>query len=161
MRIKNFVRFITILFVLALSQAVFGQTKMDVPEFYQTNFLKSDYKQVDAVIYVDIKERKLMDSLGNSDCENDKGTGYCLYLLTAEIKEVFKGNIKTKTLEFYISPDAGYPKKNLMGEKLVFLNWNSNYKNKKKSLGTLENSTRSIEHDVLVSMRKIAKKKGK
>ena len=56
--------------------------------------------------------------------------------------------------------DASTGKKDfLLGKKLVFLNWSDNYPDKKRSLGTLENSTRSLENGVIEKLRKIAGKK--
>lgn len=134
------------------------KTASDNSGFYSSAMLESDFKQVDVVAYVNIKNLELIDSLGDVDCENNQGGGLCLYLLKADVKEVYKGKITEKTIEFYISPDADYPKSKLLGERVVFLNKGSNFPNNKEGLGTLENSTRSIEHGVLNKMRKIAKK---
>ena len=99
-------------------------------------------KIADVVAYVNAKKIKSVDSVGeDADCENNTGTGYCLYLLTADIKEDFKGNVETDMLEFYISSDASYPKNRLLGEQIVFLVRGKN----EKDLGTIENSTRSVE----------------
>jgi hypothetical protein len=141
-----------LLFSAASLQNVSSQSEEE-SGLHSADMLRKDLKLADVVAYVDIKERKLVDFIGNADCENDKGTGYCLYRLTAEVKQIFKGDIKTKTIEFYESPDAGYPKKYLMGEKIVFLIWNENEETKTKSLGTIENSTRSVS--ALAKMRKI------
>lgn len=150
-------------------QNVSGQTEKtnqnkpteDENGFYGAEILESDYRQVDVVAYVNIKERKLVDSMGaeKDGCENDKGSGYCLYLLKAELKEIYKGKTTASEIEFYTSPDASYPKEKLMGERVVFLNRSTIKDKKKKQLHTLENSTRWIEHDILEKMRKIAKKK--
>jgi len=168
MFIKNLTVFILTLIVLTSCQTVLSQTKSknkksvdktDGSEFYQTEFLEGDYKQVDVVAYVKVRQITLVDSLGNGDCGNNKGTGYCLYRLKADLKEIFKGKVSQREIEFYTSADADYPKKNLMGERVVFLNWSDNYPDKKKSLGTLENSTRAIEYDVLKNLRSLAGKK--
>jgi hypothetical protein len=160
-----------VLFLTAAQIAFTQKSKSDAPrektktvvsdssesEFYKSSLLRSDFKEVDVVAYVDVKERKLEDFIGGGDCETDKGAGYCLYRLKAEVKEVFKGQIGEKTVEFYMSPDMDYPKKYLMGERVVFLKWNASDANKNKSLGAIENSTRSIKYDVLEKMRKIAR----
>ena len=114
--------------------------------------LRSDLKVSDVVAYVNIKQTKNVDRLGGGNCETNVGSGYCLYLLTAEIKEFFKGKTAAKTLEFYISTETSYPKKNLLGEKIVFLVWNENAK--MKHLSAIENSSRSVK--LLAEMRKIA-----
>ncbi|HEY0429123.1 MAG TPA: hypothetical protein VGC76_15185 [Pyrinomonadaceae bacterium] len=168
MFIKKFVLFLTGLLVFASCQAALGQTKKadakktvvktDDSQFYQASMLEADYKQVDVVAYVNIKNRRLV-GIGGADCKNDKGSGYCLYLLKADLKEVFKGNVTQREIEFYTNPDADYPKEKLMGERVVFLNKSDNYPLKTVSLGTMENSTRWIKRDVLKKMRKIAKKK--
>jgi len=164
---------LTILFLSVAQIAPSQQSKPDEPRqepkiefsdesqsgFYKYSFLKSDFRQVDVVAYVDVKERKLEDFLGGvNGCEIDKGTGYCLYCLKGELKEVFKGEISGKTIEFYESMDMDYPKKHLLGEQVVFLKWSDNYPDKNRGLGTIENSTREIKFDILKKMRKIAKK---
>ena len=169
MFIKKFTLIVAILFIFTFCQIAFSQTenvdakkpvvKVDESQFYKKSMLASDYTQVDVVAYVNVKERRLVDSIGGGDCESDKGTGYCLYLLKADLKEVFKGKVTEKEIEFYTSPDAGYPKNNLMGERVVFLNESDNFPDKKMSFGTLENSTRRIKYDVLKKLRKISKQK--
>jgi hypothetical protein len=154
---KIFVLFAILIFCFASGQIVSAQTGIDEKEF--ENILKSEFKQVAVVAYVDVKERALIDSIGNGDCESDKGGGSCLYRLKAELKEIYKGKIRTKEIIFYTSLDADYPKKNLLGEKVVFLNWRKRDSEKKKELYTLENSTRSMEHNILKRIRKIAGKK--
>lgn len=120
----------------------------------EERWLRNDIKVADVVAYVDVKEIKLIDSLGeDADCENNTGSGYCLYLLTADAKEMFKGDADKKRIEFYVNPDASYPKKNLTGEKVVFLVWSGDEKNEKKSLNTIENSTRLT--NVIKTIRKI------
>lgn len=131
----------------------FGQEN----SFYQSDTLKSDFKQVNAVAYVNVTGIKTVDSMGSGNCETNKGSGYCVYELTADVKEVFKGKAIGKTLEFYISPDADYPKEKLMGEQVVFLNKSEIAKSKTKEFVTLENSTRKIEFDVIGKLRKIRK----
>lgn len=120
---------------------------------HSADMLRSDLRVADFVAYVDVKERKLVDSIGSGDCENDKGNGYCLYLLKAELKEIFKGKTSEKTIEFYESPDMAYPKKYLMGEQIIFLVWSEKEGDKTRSLGTIENSTRRL--GALEKLRKI------
>jgi hypothetical protein len=123
---------------------------------YDISFLRNDFRTVDVVVYVNVKSRTLADKMGEGDCEKSTGTGYCLYLLRAEVKEVFKGKIKKGYIEFYTSPDMDYPHKDkLLGEHVVFLEWSKNSPDGKLSLFTLENSTRNIKHGVLAKMRKI------
>lgn len=125
--------------------------------FYQADALKGDFRQVNAVAYVNVKTIKVADSMGSGDCEKNKGAGYCLYELSADVKEVFKGKIAGRTLKFYTSPDADYPKEKLMGEQVVFLNKNNVAVAKTNQFVTLENSTRKIEFDVIGKLRKIKK----
>lgn len=159
MFIKKFGVLILSLFVLGLCQTTFSQTKKsDDSGFYQATMLRSDFNQVEVVAYVNVKEITLVDSMGNGNCETNKGAGYCLYRLKADVKEVYKGKISAKEMEFYTSPDADYPKEKLMGERVVFLNKGKNDADKER-LSAMENSTRAIEYDVLKKMRKIAKKK--
>ena len=139
---------------------IFAQNILAQDDFYSSKFLKSDFKQVSVVVHVNVKSRELVDHIGEGNCEDGKGTGYCLYRLQAEVKEIFKGKIETENFEFYtvVEPSLRI-NATLLGEKVVFLNWSDNYPDKKMSLGTMENSTRSIEKDVIKKLRKIAKKK--
>ena len=143
------------LLLFAFSLNTFGQDSEN--SFYQSDTLKYDLKQVNVVVYVNVTGIKLIDSMGSGDCEQNTGSGYCLYELTAQVKEVFKGKVIGKTMKFYTSPDADYPKKNLMGEKIVFLNKGEIAKIKNKQFVTLENSTRSIEFNVVTKLRKLKK----
>ena len=141
---------------LLLFQNISAQTGDD-DGFFSAKFLKSDYKQVDVVLYVDVKSYELVNSIGKGDCREISGSGYCLYRLKAEVKEVFKGRIKRENFEFYTVLEASVGKKDfLLGEKLVFLEWSKNFPDKKRNLGTLENSTRPADAGVLEKMRKIA-----
>lgn len=145
-------------FCFVFPSAVFGQT--EIPEFYQAEMLKSDLNQVSVVAYVNVKSRKLVDQMGAGKCEENVGGGICLYLLKAEVKKVYKGKISKKTFEFYTTTDSDYTDKDrLLGEKVVFLNWSKSYPNKKMSLGTMENSTRSNEYGIIETMKKVAAKK--
>ncbi len=146
---------ISFLFIFTLCLNTFGQDSEN--SFYQSDVLKSDLKQVNAVVYVNVTGLKLVDSMGSGDCETNTGSGYCLYELTAQVKEVFKGKVVGKTMKFYTTPDADYPKERLLGEKVVFLNKGEMAKVKNKQFVTLENSTRGIEFDVVVKLRKIKK----
>lgn len=162
---KKIALVLAVLFVFAVCSTVFAQNKdadnkkseVDKAEmqFYATELLRADYKSVDVVAYVDIKEYKVADSVGRGDCGAEKSAGYCLYLLKAEVKEVFKGKVTKKEIEFYLTAESGYPKKHLTGERVVFLELDK----EKKTLGVMENSARWIKYDILKKMRRIAKKK--
>lgn len=129
-------------------------------EFYSPALLAADLKQSDVVAYVNVLSYELADQIGQGGCEQNKGAGYCLYLMKAQVKEIFKGRIRQKTFEFYKVTEADYAhKEKMLGRHVVFLGWSDNYPNKKRSLGTLENSTRDIKHNVLQKLRKIARKK--
>lgn len=143
---------ISLLFVISFCLNTFGQDG-----FYDSDALKGDYNQVKAVVYLNVTGIKIVDSMGSGNCETNKGSGYCLYELTAEVKEVFKGKGVGKTLKFYTSPDADYPKERLMGEQVVFLNQSEMAKVKDKQFVTLENSSRKIEFDIIGKLRKIKK----
>jgi hypothetical protein len=123
---------------------------------YTPKWLRNDMRVSDVVAYVDVKEVKYCDrSDTDTDCENNQGGGYCAYALTAEVKEIFKGKIETKPFVFHATADAGYPQKYFLGKQIVFLLDYEEDKNKERNLGTLENSRRSIEHNVLEKMRNI------
>lgn len=128
----------------------------EIDDLYTPKWLRNDMRVSDVVAYVNVKEVKYVDrSDTDTDCENNQGGGYCAYLLTAEVKEIFKGKVETKPFVFYASADASYPKKYFLGEQIVFLLGGEEDKDKKRNLGTLENSSRSIEHNVLEKMRNI------
>lgn len=128
----------------------------EIGDLYTPKWLRNDMRVSDVVAYVNVKEVKYSGrSDTDTDCENNQGGGYCSYLLTAEVKEVFKGKVETKPFVFYSSADASYPKKYFLGEQIVFLLGGEEGKNKKRDLETLENSSRSIEYNVLEKMRNI------
>jgi hypothetical protein len=141
------------LLVSAGAQTIFGQSSES--GFYQPEMLRDDYQQVKAVVYVNVTGRKLIDFTGSGDCESDKGSGYCLYQLTARVKEVFKGKVTGKTLKFYTSPEAGSAKKKLMGEKVAFLNKGKVSGSRTKEFVTLENSSRENKFGIVGELRKI------
>lgn len=122
-------------------------------EFYSSAYLRHDLKSSDVAAYVEVKEVKLAGRAGDADCENNTGNGYCSHLLTADVKQVFKGKIAAKTLEFFTGTEAGYPKKNLLGERIVFLVWEKNDQKQTPSLATIENSTRGAE--AVEAMRRV------
>lgn len=144
----------SLLFIAIFCFNAFGQADEG---FYGADALKGDFKQVNSVVHVNVTGLKIIDSMGSGNCETNKGAGYCLYELTGEVKEVFKGRNGTTTLKFFISPDADYPKEKLMGEQVVFLNKSKLETTKTKELVTLENSTRKIEFDIIAKLRKIKK----
>ncbi len=144
--------FAAVLFFLILPfQKVSSQTENNFDE--EIMWLRSDLKVADVVVFVDVKIVKFADSTAAADCENNTGNGYCSYLLMVEVKEIFKGKIESRTLEFYIGAEATYPKRNFLGERIYFLVWSEEEKDKSKRLFSIENSTRPI--DALKTMRKI------
>jgi hypothetical protein len=148
-------------FVFLLSGFVLSQTVEDSDSgYYSAEMLKSDFKQVKAVVYVDVRHVKLSDKLAE-ECEKKNSVGYCLYEMIGEVKEIFKGMDKDKRIKFYAITDAGYPMKQLMGERVVFLNRYEHTITKRLEFFQLENSTRSIEHDVLTKLRMVRKQLSK
>lgn len=145
---------------LSFRQTAFGQSEDKEWDAQETEMLRGDYKQVAVVLYVDVKAYELVDSIGTGNCKEISGGGYCLYRLKAEVKEIYKGKIKKENFEFYTVLEASTGNKDfLLGEKIVFLNWSSNYPDKKRHLGTLENSTRTVKGNMLEKMRRIARRK--
>ncbi|MEP6902595.1 MAG: hypothetical protein ABJA66_12640, partial [Actinomycetota bacterium] len=129
-------------------------SKLD--SIYMPKWLRLYMRLADVVAYVDVKEVKYSGrSDDDTDCENNTGGGYCYYLLIAEVKEVFKGKIETKPFEFYGDADGDYPKKYFLGEQVVFLMVGEEDENKQRKLGTMENSSPRIEHNVLEKLRNI------
>jgi hypothetical protein len=135
----------------ALTQSIFGQDD----GFISTEAARADARQVDIVAHVNVRELKVVGTLdGNvSDCGQNKRAGYCSYLLTADVIEVFKGKYSLRRIEFYTTIDADYPSERLIGEKIVFLNRHKNSKTKKIELGVLENSTRPATPELLDGLR--------
>lgn len=114
-------------------------------QFNSSANLRHDLKNADIAAYVDVKNVKLAGRSNDVNCESDAEFGYCSYLLTAEVKEIFKGKIEAKTLEFYTVMESGNAKTGLMGEQIVFLIWNENEEDKTRWLATIENSTRDSQ----------------
>jgi hypothetical protein len=139
------------------SDPILKDEDLEDSDHYSYKWLRNDMRVSDVVAYVDIKEVQYSDRSGDTaDCENNKGGGYCFYRLKAEVKEVYKGKIETKTLELGASADASYPKKHFLGEQIVFLLWGEEDENKQRYLSKLENSSRYIKGNVLEKMRNIA-----
>jgi hypothetical protein len=120
-------------------------------------FLRSDFKQVDVAAYVEVRE---IVSIGRSDektdCENFTGRGYCTFLLRAEVKELYKGKLKTSAIEFYEGAEAQLVRSRdrFLGERVIFLKKFT--EGGKTHFQTLDNSTRYIEDSILEKMRRIA-----
>lgn len=142
------------LFLFAAALPAFGQED----DWISAEALRGDLNMVAVVAHVNITGRQLVDSMGSGDCETNKGSGYCLYRLTGDVVEVFKGSIRSRRISFYISPDAGYPKERLMGERVVFLNRDRNTTTRKMEYVTLENSTRPASQPVIDTLRTISKR---
>lgn len=141
------------------SAVVLVKTQEDA-EFYTVGFLESDLKESDVVAHVNVLSYELADQIGMGGCEQNKGAGYCLYLLKAEVREIFKGKIATRKFEFYKVTEADYAhKEKMIGSHVVFLKWSNDFPGKKRSLGTIENSTRDIKHNVIAKLRKISRRK--
>ncbi len=130
-------------------QNVSSQTETENYADEEKKWLRNDLKSADVVTFVNVTGLNVADSIGSGNCETNVGGGYCLYLLKAEVKESFKGESETNSLEFYTSAETAYPKKNLLGQKIIFLVRGENGK-----LSSIENSSRGIE--ILETMRKIA-----
>lgn len=127
----------------------------DDSDQYSMKWLRHDLRISDLVVYVNVIEKKLIDHTDGADCDNDKGTGYCAYLLTASVNEVFKGKIIATPLEFVETPDADYPKRFLLGKQVVFLTRGERVDGREARFQTLENSTRRIEHNVIQKLRNV------
>ncbi len=152
MKIISWILFLSLFFAsTGETSIVFAENS----EYYSTKSLRNDYRIADVVAYVNVKEKILADHTNGADCDNNKGIGYCSYRLVAELLELYKGEVKSKVIEFYAGCDATYPKKNFLGEKVIFLILNESEEGKPGSLGSLENSSRTIQHDLLQKMRTI------
>lgn len=124
--------------------------------YFSVGALTEDLRRVNVVAYVDAKKIVVGDSMGEPDCALNTGRGYCKYLVTAEVKEVFKGDLTIKTIEIYETADAGYPKANFLGERVVFLLGGQGELAGRRPFSTMENSFRPIKFDVLAKLRRIA-----
>jgi hypothetical protein len=150
MRILFAITFSTFLLLsFGYFQNVSSQTESENYADEEKRWLRSDLKSAHVSAFVNVTQFSVADSIGGGNCETNVGGGYCLYLLKAEIKESFKGKSETKSLEFYTSAETEYPKKHLLGEKIVFLVRGENGR-----LSSIENSSRGTE--ILATMRKIA-----
>jgi hypothetical protein len=132
----------------------------DDSEFYAPEILKADLKQASVVAHVSVTSYELVDQIGQGGCEQNKGVGYCLYRMKAQIREIFKGKVRRRNFEFYKVTEADYAhKEKMLGSHVVFLNWSDNYPDKKRSLGTLENSTRDLKHNIIRKLRTISRQR--
>lgn len=130
--------------------------KDDGGDPYSIKWLSLDRKTADTVLYVDVVNAVLIDSAsGRGDCETNTGFDYCAYKLTANVKEVFKGVITSRNLELVATAESFYKKENFLGEQVVFLTEGTDEKTGTRTYGMLENTSRSIEYDVLEKLRGI------
>jgi hypothetical protein len=130
--------------------------EIDDSDQYSYKWLCLDMRMVDVVAYINVKEVKYSGRDSEStDCENNKGGGYCFYNLIAEVKEIYKGKIENKSIELSASADATYSPKYFLGEQVVFLDWSEGEDKKKYLVTNLENSSREIKHNVLEKLRNI------
>lgn len=159
---KIFKVFLTILFVVSISIQIVSAQNDEMSaenQFNSSANLRHDLKSSEIVAYVDVKNVKLAGKSNEINCESTTKFGYCSYLLTAEIKEIFKGKLETKKLEFHTVMESGNSKKRLLGGQIVFLVWNKNNERNTKSLITIENSIRDIK--ALELMRRIVNPQSK
>ncbi len=132
-------------------------------EYYAVEWLKSDYKDANVVAYIDSKE---VLSVGRSDeftdCVNfspNTGPGYCSFTMRAEIKELYKGKLRSRTIEYSEYGEGGYirNREQFLGKQVVFLEKYKSEKDGSIFYQVIENSTRDVDHEVLAKMRKISK----
>lgn len=126
----------------------------DDSDHYKMKWLRRDLLVSAVVAHVNVVSRQLVDATDGADCENNRGSGYCGYKLTAQIRKVYKGKLLSSQIEFGETADATYPKTGFIGERVIFLLQNEDGK-----LGTMENSTRSIADNILEKMSVIADQK--
>ena len=115
--------------VVLLPVGLSAQTDDEWPPL---NYLKSDYKSVQVVALVRIREAEIANKI----------PGYDTWKIVAEVIEPFKGKFrKGEVIEYFHGADAGFKKEIFMGEKIVFLL--AEYDKEKKALrySALENST--------------------
>ena len=96
------------------------------------NYLRSDYKSVQLVAHVRIREAEIVNRI----------PGYDNWKISAEVIESFKGKFrKGEVIEYFHGAEAPSQKEFFTGEKIVFLL--GEYDEDKKSMrySVLENST--------------------
>lgn len=123
--------------------------------YFSVGALTEDLRRVNVVAYVNATKIQVADSIGEPDCARNSGRGYCKYLVTAEVKEVFKGGLTNRTIEIFETADAGYPQAKFLGERVVFMFGGSEERSGSRPFFTMENSFRPIKFDVLGKLRRI------
>ncbi|NOT48080.1 MAG: hypothetical protein HOP17_10085 [Acidobacteria bacterium] len=132
-------------------------------EYYAVGWLKSDYKEADIVAYIDSKEVVSTDrSDEQTDCVNfsrNTGYGYCSFTMRAEIKELYKGKLRSRAIEYSEYGEGRNIKSRdqFLGEQVVFLERHKSAQDGSSIYQVIENSTRDINYKVLEKMRKISK----
>ena len=130
-----------ILLVLLLPFCSAAQTDDDWPPL---NYLRSDYKSVQVVAHVRIREAEIVNKI----------PGYDNWKVVAEVIEPFKGKFrKGSVIEYFHGAEAPSRKEFFAGEKIVFLL--AEYDREKKALrySVLENSTLAATADQVKKLR--------
>ena len=121
--------FALLILVLVLPICLSAQTDDEWPPL---SYLRSDYKSVQVVAHVRIREAEIVNKI----------PGYDNWRISAEVLESFKGKIRNgAVIKYFHGAEAPSRKEFFTGEKIVFLL--AEYDKEKKALrySVLENST--------------------
>ena len=132
-----------LILVFVLPVCTTAQTEDEWPPL---NYLKSDYKSVQVVAHVRIRESEIVNKI----------PGYDNWKIVAEVIEPFKGKFrKGAVIEYFHGAEAPSKKEFFTGEKIVFLL--AEYDKDKKALrySVLENSTLAPTADRVNKLRRI------
>lgn len=133
--------FAVLILALVLPICVAAQTDHEWPPL---NYLRSDYKSVQVVARVRIRESQIVNKI----------PGYDNWKISAEVLEPFKGKFrKGEVIEYFHGAEAPSKKEFFTGEKIVFLL--AEYDKEKKALrySVLENSTLAPTADRMKKLR--------
>ena len=135
--------FAVLILTLALPICIAAQTDDDWPPL---SYLKSDYKSVQVVAHVRIRESEIVNKI----------PGYDNWKISAEVVEAFKGKFrKGAVIEYFHGAEAPSRKEFFTGEKIVFLLAESDKEKGSLRYSVLENSTLAPTADRVNKLRKI------
>jgi hypothetical protein len=135
--------FAALILVLVLPICLSAQTDDEWPPL---NYLRSDYKSVQVVAHVRIREAEIVNKI----------PGYDNWRISAEVLEPVKGKFRKRAvIQYFHGAEAPSRKEFFSGEKFVFLL--AEYDKEKKALrySVLENSTLAPTADRVKKLRMI------
>lgn len=120
-------------------------------------YLRADLKMASVAAHVDVTSVSAdRESRNSAECDSGTAVGYCNFLLTAVVKEVYKGRLRSSRVTIIHGVPASIKKERLLGEFIVFL-----FRDERGRLTTVENTIRRVEGDVLKRMRALSGRRPK